>query len=146
MHPLEWPKKEPLISRLRSERLAVIQADRQGTLPVSGMDWAQSSSSVGVMSQVLAALESNPFAPTLDIRGPYVRYLSCLDAWAPEFPSAMRVRLRDMASWDDLASDLAASDVIVRSFLTTTQAVDIVRGGDKINALPEMVTGGPRGD
>jgi len=55
-------------------------------------------------------------------------------------PSTLKRRLKDPARWPALASELAGADPIVGAFLRTTQAIDLVAGGNKVNALPERAT------
>jgi Gly-Xaa carboxypeptidase len=95
---------------------------------------------VGVTSLILAELEANPFEPVLDPRGPYIKYLSCLADHAPDFPKKIKQGVRNPKKWKKLAKELAAGDRIVNSFLATTQAIDLINGGVKVNALPEVVT------
>jgi Gly-Xaa carboxypeptidase len=93
------------------------------------------------MALLLAELENNPFEPVLDPQGPFLKYLSCLSEYAPNLPKKMKNAIKDPKKWKLLAHTLAAKDRIINSFLATTQAIDVINGGVKINALPEVVTG-----
>jgi len=93
------------------------------------------------MSLILAQVEANPFEPVLDPRGPYLKYLSCLSDYAPDFPKKLGKDVKNPKKWGKLAKELAAADRKVNAFLATTQAIDLINGGVKINALPEVVTG-----
>lgn len=92
-------------------------------------------------SLLLAELEANPFEPELDPKGPYLKYLSCLSDYAPKFPKKIKKAVKDPRKWKKLAKELAAGDRKINSFLATTQAIDLISGGVKVNALPEVVTG-----
>ncbi|RXK38293.1 hypothetical protein M231_04466 [Tremella mesenterica] len=94
---------------------------------------------IGVMAQLLIALESHPFEPSLVPASPYMKYLSCLSEYAPDIPRSLKRRVRHPKMWKKLARDLAKSDRILNSYLSTTQAIDIIHGGVKVNALPELV-------
>lgn len=96
---------------------------------------------VGVMSLVLAELEKNPFEPILVPSTPYFKYLSCMSEHAPEVPKSIKRQIKNPRKWKKLAYDLASSDRILNSFLATTQAIDLISGGVKVNALPEYVEG-----
>ena len=61
--------------------------------------------------------------------------------YAPNFPTGLKRKVRHPRAWPRLAHQLAASDRRLNSFLATTQAVDLIRGGVKVNALPEVVEG-----
>lgn len=93
------------------------------------------------MSLVLAELEKNPFEPTLIPSTPYFKYLSCMAEHAPEVPKSIKRQIKNPRKWKKLAYDLASSDRTLNSFLATTQAIDLISGGVKVNALPEYVEG-----
>lgn len=93
------------------------------------------------MSLILAELEKNPFEPSLVPSTPYFKYLSCMSEHAPEVPKSIKSRIKNPKKWKKLAHDLASSDRILNSFLATTQAIDLISGGVKVNALPEYVEG-----
>lgn len=77
----------------------------------------------------------------MDPRGPYIKYLSCLADHAPDVPKKIKQGVKNPKKWKKLAKELAAEDRIVNSFLATTTAIDLINGGVKVNALPEVVTG-----
>ncbi len=93
------------------------------------------------MSLLLAELEANPFLPHLDPAGPQLKYLTCMSDHAAEMPKKLKSAVRNPKKWPALAKQLAESDRRVNSMLATTQAIDIVKGGVKVNALPEVVEG-----
>ena len=93
------------------------------------------------MSILLEALESHPFEPELNPEGPYIKYLSCLADYAPDVPRDIKQDLKSPRNWNSLARRLSKADRRVNSFLATTQAIDIINGGVKANALPEHVEG-----
>lgn len=90
------------------------------------------------MADILYHLEQNPFKASLTPKEPYLKYLTCLADHAPEFPNHYRKRVRNPRMWPSLADELA-EDKFWFSLLSTTQAIDIIRGGMKSNALPEVV-------
>ena len=93
------------------------------------------------MSRLLVEMEANPFQPALDPSGPYLKYLSCMSEHAAEMPGSLRYAVKHPKKWPALAKKLAQSDRKLNSFLATTQAIDIINGGVKVNALPEVVEG-----
>ncbi|KAL1406987.1 hypothetical protein Q8F55_006400 [Vanrija albida] len=95
---------------------------------------------IGYISRFIAKLEDNPFKPELTEQSPYLKYLSCLSEYAPAFPSKLSKALRNPKKWGKLAKKLASKDRVVNAFLSTTTAVDLINGGVKVNALPEVVT------
>ncbi|WVQ80773.1 hypothetical protein IAT38_002878 [Cryptococcus sp. DSM 104549] len=94
---------------------------------------------IGIISLLLAELEKNPFTPSLSPKEPYLKYLSCMSEYAPEFPKSLKSKVKNPQKWDALAVELAESDRVLNSFLATTTAIDLISGGVKVNALPEYV-------
>lgn len=60
---------------------------------------------------------------------------------APEVPKSIKRQIKNPRKWKKLAYDLASSDRTLNSFVATTQAIDLISGGVKVNALPEYVEG-----
>lgn len=92
------------------------------------------------MAKIISYLEDHPFLPTLDPRSPYLKYLNCMADHGPAFPRKLMKEVKNPRKWKKLANELASSDRKLNSFLSTTQAVDLIQGGVKVNALPEVVT------
>jgi Gly-Xaa carboxypeptidase len=61
--------------------------------------------------------------------------------YAPKFPKHIARKVKHPRFWSRLAKDLAGADRRTNSFLATTQAIDLIKGGVKVNALPEVVEG-----
>lgn len=134
--------------------------------------------SIGIMSEMLAALEAKPFAPKITSNDPSIIRLQCTRN-APGVNSALRNALYELewaerlaseehyemvraylpywaralhkryaAPMDNMRLELARKLVldelsrIDKTFFQTTQAIDLIHGGVKINALPESVTAG----
>jgi Gly-Xaa carboxypeptidase len=93
------------------------------------------------MSLLLAELEANPFPASLTPETPFLKYLTCLSEHAPEFPKQLKKRVDNPRAWPKLAQELASKERVFNSFLATTQAIDLINGGVKVNALPEVVQG-----
>ncbi|TYJ51654.1 hypothetical protein B9479_007759 [Cryptococcus floricola] len=99
-------------------------------------------SGIGIMSQLLLALEDNPFQTKLTPASPYLTALACGSEYGTTFPSSYSSLLSSEGpkSYPKLAKALAKTSVSERSILGTTTAVDVIHGGVKVNALPELVT------
>ncbi|KAF8309224.1 carboxypeptidase S [Clavulina sp. PMI_390] len=113
--------------------------------------------SIGMLAAAIVQLENHPSKPRLDKQSPVYQGLVCEAEWDEEMPSKLRKLLRESARLDMVEkkgkNDNNKSETIleeilelllkddphrrVRSVLSTTTAVDLVRGGIKINALPE---------
>ncbi|KAI9637962.1 carboxypeptidase s precursor [Dioszegia hungarica] len=95
---------------------------------------------IGIMSDIVIAMEANPFETKLTPESPYLTSLMCAAEHAPSFPSKYAKLLRHPRDWPKLASLLSSSSASEKAMISTTQAVDVISGGVKVNALPELVT------
>jgi Gly-Xaa carboxypeptidase len=111
---------------------------------------------IGLLALAVEALEENPYAPELPADSPLVDFVACAARYAPETPASLRkavakvVASRDTKSGVDkkalarvldwFTSGAGALGPIGRALVSTTQAVDLVYGGVKANALPEVAT------
>lgn len=66
-------------------------------------------------------------------------YLNCAADYGT-MDHSLKQRVRSPKKWQALGEQLAAEDPITRAFLGTTQAIDLIHGGVKVNALPEFTT------
>lgn len=66
----------------------------------------------------------------------------CAAKHSPSFPKKWSSLLKSEGpkSWPKLAKLLASQSRLDRAMVGTTTAVDVVNGGVKVNALPELVT------
>jgi Gly-Xaa carboxypeptidase len=97
-------------------------------------------SGIGIMAEIIVALEANPFTPLLTKENPFRGFLECQAKYTP---SELEPWLRHALEKDehDIGRRLAdARNGEIRYSMQTSQAVDIIRGGNKVNALPETVT------
>jgi len=104
--------------------------------------------SIGVLSELIAQIESEQYPTRLDDANPYYGHLQCGAAHAPEFPKKLKKLLARRQSSsrytckskpDHLALEAAKQSPYVKYLMQTSQAVDVITGGVKINALPERV-------
>lgn len=93
------------------------------------------------MSQIVTALEDHQFERKLTPHSPILSTLMCASEHAPKFPRKWtKLLARGQKGWDELAHLVAGSGAAFSALLGTTTAVDVVHGGVKVNALPELVT------
>jgi Gly-Xaa carboxypeptidase len=99
---------------------------------------------IGYLSSLITALEAHPFPVSLKRTSTYFKTLQCTAAYDDSLPSDYRA-LVAKASTDDAALAeveahlLAENPDFTRAKMGTTQAIDLVNGGVKVNALPEHV-------
>ncbi|KAI0352323.1 carboxypeptidase S [Trametes cingulata] len=97
---------------------------------------------IGMLASAIVQLEAHPHAPTLARHGSAYNAAQCAARYAPAFPEELR-RLAREAEGSDAALEALREGLLERfpeewgPVLRTTQAVDLVWGGVKVNALPE---------
>ncbi len=98
-----------------------------------------------MLSSMVVAIEDHPHEPALVRGGSSYNFTMCAAVYGPEYPSHVRKLALKAAHGDDGALD-GLRDSLLETFprfeaiLRTTQAVDLVQGGVKVNALPEKVS------
>ena len=111
---------------------------------------------IGLISLLIAELERNPHSPYLNPESPLINFLSCTADSAPGMPSDLKkavrkvehslaansgkvnkAALRRVQDWWVHGSykDGVLEEGVGRAMVSTTQAVDIINGGIKVNAL-----------
>ncbi|KII87435.1 hypothetical protein PLICRDRAFT_43075 [Plicaturopsis crispa FD-325 SS-3] len=96
--------------------------------------------SIGILAALLVKLESNPIPAHLARGTPLYETVQCLAAHTAELPTEIKSAIKNSA-WSDLALKRVEAyffkDAAFKSLAGTTQAIDLVGGGVKTNALPE---------
>ncbi|EFX05662.1 carboxypeptidase [Grosmannia clavigera kw1407] len=111
----------------------------------------QDHTSIGILSELITRIEASQYRTRLDEQNPYYTQLQCGAAHAPDFPHKLKRLLAKRTSHkgsdhgscskkpDYLALEAAKQGPQIKYLLQTSQAVDIISGGVKVNALPERV-------
>ncbi|KAH8116277.1 hypothetical protein DFH11DRAFT_1199323 [Phellopilus nigrolimitatus] len=97
--------------------------------------------SIGILSALLVEYETHPIPAFLDRTTPFYGMLQCFAAHAPDMDSKLRKTVQQSASSDKALHELEkviAKDKALRALVGTTQAIDLIQGGVKANALPEQ--------
>lgn len=103
--------------------------------------------SIGVMSELITAVEAEQYPTYLADDNPFLGLLQCGAEHAPEFPSKLKKLLHHYeapktckAKPDHLALEAAKMGPAQQYLMQTSQAVDVITGGIKVNALPERTS------
>ncbi|KAM3429867.1 hypothetical protein MY4824_008010 [Beauveria thailandica] len=96
-------------------------------------------SGIGIMSEMVSALEANPFKPVLTSKSPVYAHMACLARYSPDEMPAITELVRQ-GNVSGIAEALDGMGGAESFTVRTSQAVDFIRGGQKINALPEKIT------
>ncbi|KAK0742113.1 hypothetical protein B0T21DRAFT_399932 [Apiosordaria backusii] len=107
--------------------------------------------SIGVLSELITKIESEQYPTRLVEENPYYTQLQCGAGYAESFPNKLRKLLGQSKSSlfsmchsrnkpDRLALEAAKAGPAIKYLMQTSQAVDVISGGVKSNALPERAT------
>jgi Gly-Xaa carboxypeptidase len=95
--------------------------------------------SIGMMSEIVVALESSPFEPKIIKDGPIHEALVCFTRYSPYALPTLTYYV-SLGLLDQAARLVAQVQREAQYFIQTSQAVDWIAGGQKINSLPEFTT------
>ncbi|KAI0072680.1 carboxypeptidase S [Panus rudis PR-1116 ss-1] len=99
-----------------------------------------SHTTIGILSALLVKYEENPYTPRIGRGTPMYIKAQCLAVHAPELPSDLRKALKNSVKSDKAlrkAEEILFEDRMFKALVGTTQAIDLISGGVKTNALPE---------
>ena len=94
---------------------------------------------IGIVSEIVTALESHPYEPQLLKESPPYNHLVCLARHSPDVVPGIKDLLKK-GDLGGLADEIVKENPMRRFMIQTSQAVDIFNAGVKINAMPEVVT------
>lgn len=100
-----------------------------------------SHTTIGMLADMITTLEEKPFEPKLSREEPFYWTWKCLAEYAPDINDDLRAAVKASASNDDALAEaerLLVQEPIYKVNLQTTQAIDMINGGVKSNALPEQ--------
>jgi len=96
--------------------------------------------SIGILSRLLVEFEANPIKAQLDRDTPVYSAVQCTGQHAKELSAHLRALIKRSVHSDSALRKLEAEiikDQSYKSLIGTTQAIDLIQGGVKTNALPE---------
>lgn len=98
---------------------------------------------VGIMGELAYNIEADPYAPKLIPENPIIKYLQCVALHSGDKLSKLQRKTILRAAFDKVANlkviGMLGKKRLTKYLIQTSQAVDLVRGGEKANALPEDV-------
>ena len=95
---------------------------------------------IGIVAEMIGALEAHPYEPELLQDSPVHHQLQCEARYSPD----ARPEITELVKKGDIKGLTVelAKERLSRYMITSSQSVDRIRGGEKINAMPEHVTVG----
>ncbi|SCU87458.1 LADA_0E04126g1_1 [Lachancea dasiensis] len=98
---------------------------------------------IGVAANLIKLIESNPFEPTFTPKNPFYGLLTCTAEHNDKLPSDAKRAILE-APFDSKQKqkmiNMLSAERSTRELLRTSQAIDIIKGGIKANALPEVTS------
>ncbi|KAJ7435957.1 hypothetical protein B0H11DRAFT_2111863 [Mycena galericulata] len=92
---------------------------------------------IGILSALVTTIEAHPPPVVLSAGNPFSTFAICAGEHGTTIDAGLKTLLAHERTWPAAAALLAERDAGDAARLSTTQAVDIVGGGLKVNALPE---------
>ncbi|VDC01304.1 unnamed protein product [Peniophora sp. CBMAI 1063] len=95
---------------------------------------------IGILSRLLVHLENEPVPASLNRETPLYGALQCYAAHGSHLPEGLSDAVRKSTTSDRhlrQAQNIVFRDPYWKSLASTTQAIDLIQGGHKANALPE---------
>jgi Gly-Xaa carboxypeptidase len=102
--------------------------------------------SIGLLALAIVLLEANPHKPHLSRMSPFYTTMVCVAEHAPDVPKNLRKLILESLHSEPALREIETillnghAGKRIGSLLGTTQAVDLVEGGVKVNALPERAS------
>lgn len=94
---------------------------------------------IGIMSEIVTKLEANPYEPRLTKDDPVYSHLSCQARYSPDADPKLTELVRK-GDLDGITKRIFEIEPVAGFLLQTSQAVDVISGGQKINSMPELTT------
>lgn len=99
---------------------------------------------IGIMGELAKDIEEDPYESILTERNPILKFLQCIAVASGDKMKSIERKTIFRAGFDKFANSLIRSSLskkkLTKYLIRTSQAVDVIRGGEKVNALPEDVT------
>ncbi|CAA7267427.1 unnamed protein product [Cyclocybe aegerita] len=96
--------------------------------------------SIGILSALLVHYEQHPYKVKIGRKEPIYETLRCIAEHGKSVPSKFRDTIKKSAHSPKALHALQSyvrEDILLSSLVGTTQAIDVIQGGVKSNALPE---------
>ncbi|KAJ3260604.1 hypothetical protein HK103_000214 [Boothiomyces macroporosus] len=139
--------REKIFSSEETYPLGIIGIAEKGYLDVNvtvGMDKGGHASiapphtGIGILSEVIVKLESNPFKSDINEKNPILGQLQCMAEHTGALDSQQKFILKNWRLMKSKLFEWFDKNPKLHAAVTTSQAIDVVHGGVKVNALPQF--------
>ncbi|KAF3985628.1 hypothetical protein FT663_05224 [Candidozyma haemuli var. vulneris] len=133
-----------LVAMIGTGEKGYVDVDVFLTTPGGHSSMPPDYTSIGIVSELAYAIEQDPFKPLLSEKNPTLGLLQCSAAHDHQgnLPKLLKKSIL-RAGYDKVANSIVvkalAKHIASRYLIQTSQAMDIIKGGEKNNALPESV-------
>lgn len=121
-----------------------IDIDVELTTPGGHSSVPPDHTSIGIIGELTYLIEKDPYSPLLTSKNPILSYMQCAALHDPydNIPRYLKGAIL-RAAHDRFANSRVVKTMqqskLMKYLVQTSQAIDIVKGGEKANALPEHV-------
>ncbi|KAJ3251675.1 hypothetical protein HK103_002198 [Boothiomyces macroporosus] len=136
-------------SKKESKHFAIIGIAEKGYLDVNitvninkggHASIAPPHTGIGILAEIIVALEDNPHQPELLASNPVLQTLQCINEHTNLLSTWQKFILHHWQWFKPLILHFAKKNPLTNIFFATTQAADVVKGGVKVNALPQTAS------
>ena len=139
---MEDPFSGQIVAMAGTGEKGYLDVEVELTAPGGHSSMPPDHTTIGIMSEIGYLIERDPFQPILTTENPILNYLQCAAVHSKKMPSLTKKTIL-RAGFDKLANSKVLKSLqannITRYLVETSQALDIIQGGEKANALPEDV-------
>lgn len=139
---MEDPFSGQIVAMAGTGEKGYLDIEVELTAPGGHSSMPPDHTTIGIMSEIGYLIERDPFQPILTTENPILNYLQCAAVHSKKMPSLTKKTIL-RAGFDKLANSKVLKSLqannITRYLVETSQALDIIQGGEKANALPEDV-------
>ncbi|OBA22630.1 carboxypeptidase S [Metschnikowia bicuspidata var. bicuspidata NRRL YB-4993] len=98
---------------------------------------------IGIMGELAYNIEQDQYSPLLTDENPLLQYMQCLAVNSGDKMSKLQKKAILRAGFDKVANSkvvkVLSQNSLTKYLIKTSQAADVIHGGEKANALPEDV-------
>ncbi|ODV78389.1 putative carboxypeptidase [Suhomyces tanzawaensis NRRL Y-17324] len=101
--------------------------------------------SIGILSELNYVIEQDPYEPVFTKKSPLLDYVQCMAVHDPKKKLGKLAKKAILqAGYNKVANSKVVKSLlqnkVISSLIRTTQAIDLISGGEKANALPESAS------
>ncbi|TID29888.1 hypothetical protein CANINC_001527 [Pichia inconspicua] len=99
--------------------------------------------SIGMLSSFLSDYEDDMYTPILTEENPMMNFFECLGEHADNLPKSLAQAARNVrydSKAREVVLDYSSKNKLLKYNVRTSQAIDMIDGGDKANSLPREVS------